>query len=32
MATVIERELAERIAAAKLRLRFDKVALRVIDG
>lgn len=28
----IEREIMERIAAAKLRLRFDKVALRLIDG
>jgi hypothetical protein len=29
---VIEREIAERIKAAKLRLRFDKVALRLIDS
>lgn len=28
--TMIERELAERIRAAKLHLRFDKVALRLI--
>jgi hypothetical protein len=28
----IEREITERIAAAKLRLRFDKVVRRLIDG
>lgn len=27
-----EREIAERIASAGIRLRFDKVALRLIDG
>lgn len=27
----IEREIVEMIAAAKLRLRFDKVALRLVD-
>lgn len=29
---MIEREIAERLKAAKLRLRFDKVALRLIGG
>ncbi|SRR5579883_3290399 len=29
---MIEREIAERIAAAKLRLRFDKVVLRLIGS
>lgn len=29
---MIEREIAERIRAAKLRLRFDRVAVRVIGG
>jgi hypothetical protein len=29
---MIEREIVERIAAAKLRLRFDKVVLRLIGG
>jgi hypothetical protein len=27
----IEREITERIAAAKIRLRFDKVALRLVN-
>jgi len=31
-AETIEREIAERIAAAGLRLRFDKVALRLVNG
>lgn len=29
---MIEREIAEKIRVAKLRLRFDKVAVRVIGG
>lgn len=28
----IEREITERIVAARLRLRFDKVVLRLIDS
>lgn len=28
----VEQEITDRIAAAKLRLRFDKVALRLING
>lgn len=28
----VEQEIVDQIAAARLRLRFDKVALRVIDG
>jgi hypothetical protein len=28
----IEREIAQRIAAAKLRLRFDKAVLRLVGG
>jgi hypothetical protein len=31
-ADTVEREINARIGAAKLRLRFDKVALRVVDG
>jgi len=30
MSAEIEREIAERIAAAKLRLRFDKAVLRLV--
>jgi hypothetical protein len=29
---MIEREIAERIKAAKLRLRFDKAVLRLVDS
>ena len=30
--SVIEREITARISAAKIRLRFDKSALRLLDG
>jgi hypothetical protein len=32
MAQMTEAKIAERIAAAGIRLRFDKVALRLLDG
>jgi hypothetical protein len=31
-ADAVEREIVARLTAAKLRLRFDKVALRLVDG
>ena len=31
-ADTVEREIIERLRAAKLRLRFDKVALRLVGG
>jgi hypothetical protein len=31
-ADAVEREIIARITAAKLRLRFDKVALRIVGG
>jgi hypothetical protein len=30
--SMIEREIAERIAAAKIRLRFDRSVLRLVNG
>ena len=31
-ADTVEREIVPRLRAAKLRLRFDKVALRLVGG
>ena len=30
--STIERKMAQRLAAAKVRLRFDKVVVRLVDG